>query len=336
MLSCMLRSAWAVSALALLSTQSVAASIDSQIQPLAQSSLLLDIAPAGDRLVTVGERGHVLIQQGDTWQQVETPVDALLTKVFFLDDKLGWAVGHDATIIHTRDGGSTWTMQMQSKELEKPFLDVLFFNDKEGIAIGAYGLFYRTLDSGQTWQEEFHDELLFPEDVDYLNDLKAQDEQLYLDERAFLLPHFNRVIPLSDGRLLLVGELGTVAVSDNNGTSFEALDFIYDGSMFNAIELNDKVYLMGLRGHVFDTDKVFSRFEQVPLPVSATVNGATRTQDGTVWFVGNAGMLLKMTPSGELEEQEKRQGESLVDIALDSQGRLWVAGTAGIVQLASE
>ncbi len=336
MLSCMLRSACALGVISLLSMPVQAASIESQIQPLAQSSLLLDIAPAGNTLVSVGERGHVMVLEGDEWQQVETPVNSLLTKLFFLDDKLGWAVGHDATILHTQDGGQSWQKQMQSKALEKPFLDVLFFNDKEGVAIGAYGLFYRSLDSGQTWTEEFHSELLFEEDVDYLNDLKSQDEQLYLDERAYLLPHFNRILPLSDGRLLLLGELGMVAVSSDKGKTFEALDFVYDGSMFNAIELGDRIYLMGLRGHLFSTDSELSEFTQIELPVSATVNGATQTRDGNVWFVGNAGMVLKMSPDGEISELEKRQGESLVSIIQDKDGRVWLSGTAGVVQLQGE
>ncbi|MGI2258409.1 YCF48-related protein [Shewanella sp. GXUN23E] len=333
MLSCILRGAFVVSALALLTLPVQATSVDSQIQPLAKSSLLLDLALAQHGLVTVGERGHVLLQQGDTWQQVGTPVDSLLTKVFFLDGQLGWAVGHDATILHTRDAGATWTLQNQSVELEKPFLDLLFFNENEGVAIGAYGLFYRTLDSGQTWTEEFHDELLFEEDVAYLNDLKGRDEQLYLNERAFLLPHFNRLLQLNDGRLLLLGEQGLVALSADHGKTFDALDFTYDGSMFNAIEAGDKIYLMGLRGHLFVTDSQFEQFEQVALPVSATINGATRAADGSVWFVGNAGMVLRMLPSGEVQELAKRQGESIVAVIQDKQGQLWLSGTAGVVQL---
>lgn len=53
-----------------------------QIQPLAASSLVLDIAHAGQHLVAVGERGHVLVLN-DKWQQVPTPTSVQLTKVFF-------------------------------------------------------------------------------------------------------------------------------------------------------------------------------------------------------------------------------------------------------------
>ncbi|MEZ9368488.1 hypothetical protein BCU94_06170 [Shewanella sp. 10N.286.52.C2] len=303
-----------------------------QLQPLAQSSLVLDIANAGDKLVAVGERGHVLVKQ-QQWQQVTTPVIAHLTKVFFLDEMQGWAVGHDATIIHTQDGGLTWTLQFQSFEIEKPLLDILFFDDKNGIALGAYGLFYRTDDGGQNWQEEFHEELLFEEDIGYLADLKAEDEALYLSERAALLPHFNRVIQLADNSLLMVGELGLVATSIDNGKTFTAHDFIYDGSMFNAIETDKNIFLMGLRGHVFVTDKQFSQWSEIKLPVKSTIHNAYINTDGSIYLVGNAGMIIELNNKLEAKVIARRQGENIVAVASDNQGELWFAGTKGLFQL---
>ncbi|QIR14439.1 YCF48-related protein [Shewanella aestuarii] len=329
----MLRSVVAIGLSACLYTASVNAQFDplsAQIQPLAQSSLLLDIANVGDKLVAVGERGHVLVFE-QQWQQVSSPVVSQLTKVFFLDDKLGWAVGHDATIIHTQDGGQTWSLQMQSTQLEKPFLDVRFFSATHGVAIGAYGLFYRTKDGGQTWQDEFHQELLFEEDVSYLNDLKLEDEQLYLSERAALLPHFNRIISLEDNRLLLVGELGLVAVSSDLGQTFDKVDFDYDGSMFNAITLGDDVYVMGLRGHVFQAPADLSYWQQIELPVESSINSAL-VHDGDLYLVGNAGMVLKIK-DGKAEVVTRRQGENVVAVAKNTQGEIWFAGSKGLFQL---
>ena len=303
-----------------------------QIQPLAQSSLVLDIAKAGDKLVAVGERGHVLLKQ-QQWQQINSPVIAQLTKVFFLDEMLGWAVGHDATIIHTKDGGLTWVIQFQSPEIEKPLLDILFFNDKEGIAVGAYGLFYRTSDGGESWLPEFHEELLFEEDIGYLAELKAEDEALYLSERAALLPHFNRVIKLTDNRLLMVGELGLVATSSDNGQNFMAQDFQYEGSMFNAIETEDQVYLMGLRGHVFQSDKQLLQWKEVELPVKSSINNAYINKNGTLYLVGNAGVVIELDKNQNAQIIARRQGENIVAIESDNQGEIWFAGSKGLFQL---
>ncbi|MDX2370322.1 MAG: hypothetical protein QNK36_18255, partial [Colwellia sp.] len=71
--------------------------------PLASQSLLLDITSIGqNKLVAVGERGHIIIStDGVNWQQANVPVQTTLTNVFFYNEQLGWAVGHDSTILHS-------------------------------------------------------------------------------------------------------------------------------------------------------------------------------------------------------------------------------------------
>lgn len=324
----------AISVGCLFSSPSFSAQSESfpQIQPLAASSLVLDIAHAGQHLVAVGERGHVLVLN-DKWQQVPTPTSVQLTKVFFLNEKLGWAVGHDATILHTQDGGQTWSLQMQSTKIEKPFLDVLFLNEQEGMAVGAYGLFYRTRDGGANWTEEFHEELLAEEDVSYLAELKNSDQAAYLTERASLLPHFNRMIALKDGRLLLVGELGLVAMSADKGQNFTRTGFDYDGSMFNAIQLQDAVYVMGLRGHVFKADLSLAQWDEIDMPVKSSINGVMATSETSLYLVGNAGIVIQLNQDDSSSIVTRRQGENLVSIAKDNQGNVWLSGSQGLLTL---
>ncbi|QSX35722.1 YCF48-related protein [Shewanella sedimentimangrovi] len=304
----------------------------SQLQPLSRASLLLDIGHAGKHLIAVGERGHVLIKQQD-WQQVPAPTNAQLTKVFFFNDKLGWAVGHDATILHTRDGGLSWQVQHQDPKREKPFFDVFFSTEQEGVAIGAYGLFFRTHDGGVSWQEEFHQELLFEEDVGYLNELKDSDPEAYLIERASLLPHFNRIIPLPDNRLLMVGELGLVAVSSDNGMTFNRTEFDYDGSMFSALVSGDKVYVLGLRGHVFSASLSLDDWQELQLPVESSINGGLANDDGSLYLVGNAGVILRQDANGDMALLARRQGENIVAIDKDDAGTVWMVGTKGVFSL---
>ncbi|MDR8523674.1 YCF48-related protein [Shewanella fidelis] len=303
-----------------------------QIQPLAANSLILDIANNQQTMAAVGERGHAFVFN-KTWQQVNTPTDALLTKVFFISPLKGWAVGHDATILHTADGGQSWQLQMQSAEIEKPFLDILFFNEQEGVAVGAYGLFYRTLDGGNTWNSEYHQELLFEEDVAYLEELKAEDEALYLSERSTLLPHFNRIIPVTNNTLLMVGELGLVATSLDKGHTWLKQDFLYEGSLFNAAVVENTAFVMGLRGNVFVSDLQLAEWSKVNLPINSTINAGLRLGEGTLRAVGNGGVIIDITTTGESQLVEQRQGENLVAIAEDSEGNIWVAGNKGLIKL---
>lgn len=81
---------------------------------LIPSSLLQDIARVGDRLVVVGERGHIAYSDdnGVSWQQADVPTREMLNAVYFADQEIGWAVGYDGLVLHTRDGGKSWVIQL--------------------------------------------------------------------------------------------------------------------------------------------------------------------------------------------------------------------------------
>src|SRR5690606_34448929 len=75
----------------------------------AASSLLLDVTHAGERLVAAGDRGHILYSDdgGASWTQAKVPTRQLLTAIYFTDAQHGWAVGHDALVLASTDGGQT-------------------------------------------------------------------------------------------------------------------------------------------------------------------------------------------------------------------------------------
>ena len=50
----------------------------------------------------------------------------------------GWAVGHDTLILHTTDGGETWTKQFGGGESENSLLSVYFHDANHGWAVGAF------------------------------------------------------------------------------------------------------------------------------------------------------------------------------------------------------
>src|SRR5690348_14553614 len=81
--------------------------------PLAARGLLNGLASAGDRIVAVGQRGHILWSddRGAHWQQAQVPVSSDLVAVAFPSPTQGWAVGHDGVILHSADAGKTWTRQ---------------------------------------------------------------------------------------------------------------------------------------------------------------------------------------------------------------------------------
>jgi len=268
--------------------------------PLANKSLLLDIIKINDKqLVAVGERGHILLStDAVNWRQANVPVRTTLTAVYFADQTHGWAVGHDATILFSNDGGENWEVQQYLPEKEKPLLDVTFKDNLQGIAIGAYGQLYRTSDGGKNWTFEFHGEFLFPEDLEYLEELKREDEEAYLDEQSSILAHFNSVF--KDGRTLyMVGEVGLIAKSNDFAQKWLPFDEIYQGS-FNDIARTQQgnLLVVGLRGNVFRSLKNGTPWENINTGTQALLNSIVLGDNGNVYILGNNGVILKSDDDG--------------------------------------
>lgn len=250
----------------------------------AQHSLLLDITRAGARIVAVGERGHILYSDNDgkTWQQAKVPTRQLLTAVYFVDAQLGWAVGHDALILHSNDGGLNWVQQYQDLSLEAPLLDIWLADAHNGYAVGAYGTVLHTQDGGQHW--------------DSLDDALDNEEGV----------HLNAITAVKDAGLFIVGEMGGMFRSVDNGASWETLDSPYEGSLFGVQATTQAHTLLayGLRGHVFRSADFGESWQKIEVVgASGTLEfglaGSTLLDDGSLLIVGHGGTVLRSTDAGQ-------------------------------------
>ena len=282
---------------------------------LASQSLLLDIVYVEQStLVAVGEHGHILFStDAKHWQQAAVPIQSTLTSVFFVNAELGWAVGHDSSILHSKDGGQTWTIQQYKPELEKPLLDIFFKNPLQGVAVGAYGQFFRTNDGGESWQSEFHDEFLFEDDIEYLMELKNEDEAAYLDEIASILPHFNRIV-LDGSTAYLVGEIGLMAKSNDFGVSWQKFDEIYQGSFFDLTKTGQgNLLVVGLRGNVFRSLKNSESWKRSKTETTALLNSIVLGDDNRIFLLGNNGVLLESNDDGQtFFPRNQKDGKPLI------------------------
>ncbi len=279
----------------------------SVMAPLASKSLMLDAVVLDDRLVAVGERGHVLISSdnGASWRQVEVPTRAMLTAVAFVDDEVGVAVGHDSVIIRTTDGGDTWTQVYSAPEDEAPLFDVWFADADNGIALGAYGSHFRTADGGLTWDFE-----------------PIGDTDWHLHELA----------RADNGKLYLAAEAGYAYRSDDGGETWIELPSPYEGSYFGVLPLDgDGVLLFGLRGHLFRSDDAGENWQEIPTGTVSLLTNGIQLADGTIVVVGLGGAVLVSTDGGQkfnFHQQPDRLGISTVVETAD--GSLLMVGEFGV------
>jgi len=267
-------------------------------QPLAGNSLLLDISKTENGWVAVGERGHVLLSSdGENWQQAQSvPTKSTLTSVFSQQGSL-WAVGHDAVILHSSDGGNNWVSQSQDNEGDA-FMDVIFLTQNHGFAIGAYGMLMETTDAGKSWESRD----LNTDTIEPLFDPEASvsevDEDDYMAQFAdlgcyeMLECHLNAIVALPGNRLLMMGERGFGFRSSDSGKTWQAVRLPYEGSMFGAIVVNSNCVLtFGLRGNAFQSCDFGANWEQVHTGTVATLMGGTLNRRQLV-LVGASGTVV--------------------------------------------
>ena len=278
--------------------------------PLVERSLLLDVAKAGERLIAVGERGHVLLSEdgGSTWTQVRAPTRSLLTAVAMVDEIHGWIVGHDAVILYSADGGRTWTRQFFAPGWEAPLFDVWFEDTNHGLAIGAYGLVLETHDGGRSWIRRS------------------------IDENE---PHFYAITNAPDGTLYLVGEFGAAFLSRDRGQTWMALNSPYKGSFFGALALSDGTLVaFGLRGNLYRSENNGLYWRQVETVTTASLMSGLELTDGTIVIVGLSGSLLVSRDGGNTftpTRHTTRQGiAAVVELG---RGQLLTVGEGGLSRI---
>ena len=282
-----------------------------EMSPRALRGLMLDIVYTGERLVAVGERGNIVASRdGVRWAQVAVPVRSTLTGLSFVDPQHGWAVGHDATIINTVDGGRTWNVQAFNPSLFKPLHDVLFLDTSRGYAFGSFGLFWETRDGGKTWTEVYAPSVL---------------EEGY---------HLHGMTRLNDGQLLLVGESGLLAVS-TDGNSWDRLESPYEGSFFGVIPRGEKgAMAFGLRGNAYVTDDVRAgAWRKVNLATISSIFGAWGMADGSIVLVGADAVVLTVLADETVERVATYAGvdsSGTINGVVRWPGGLMMVGESGV------
>ncbi|MGG6348508.1 WD40/YVTN/BNR-like repeat-containing protein [Pseudomonas putida] len=295
---------WLLAACCALPPAFAGGSVDVLAQPAVQGpqalrAVLQDVARAGARLVSVGERGVVLLSDdnGATWRQAKAvPVSVSLSAVQFVDARNGWAVGHAGVVLHSEDGGEHWSLQLdgnraaalevqaaeasadagrlaaaqrlQADGADKPLLALSFADARHGLVVGAYGLAMSTADGGRSWQSGMG--RLPNRRALHLYALARQGANLYV-----------------------TGEQGLLLRSRDAGEHFEALQGPYDGSYFAAAVLPDgRLLVGGLRGSLFASDDAGDSFQALANPLAASINGM-RVGGGQLLLANQAGMLLR-------------------------------------------
>jgi photosystem II stability/assembly factor-like uncharacterized protein len=282
----------------------------------AKDSQLLDATHAGKRIVAVGDYGTVLLSDDDgrTYRQARSvPVDSTLTSVTFSDAQNGWAVGHWGVIIHTVDGGETWSVQRTDASVDQPIFSVYFSSEKSGWAVGLWSLMLHTEDGGASWHVK---------NAPPPPGTKKADRNFY------------SIFADKKGAIYVTCEQGLVMRSMDGGETWTYAETGYKGSLWTGSGLESGAILVGgLRGTIYRSDDQGATWRQASTPYKASITGFAQDSNGKVTATSLDGIVLESDSDGErFSGRQRRDGASLTAVVESSSGRPLLFSTSGVVK----
>lgn len=329
---------------------------------LAPDRLLTDVTRIGDRIVAVGERGHIIYSddEGKTWTQSQVPVSVTLTGVDFGSPTHGWAVGHSGVILHSSDAGETWSLQFTGVDA----LELAIETREEQIAAME-----ETIEAAP--EEEKGDLEWALDDMIYGLEIMQSDLDIgpvnplldvwFENERRgiavgaygmalqtrdggqsweYLSPridnpsnfHLNGVTQITGGALVIVGEAGQIHVSVDDAQTWERRESPYDGSLFGVMGTGqvNEILAFGLRGNMLFSSDLGKSWRIVPNVADATLNDGAVLDDGRIVVVGNAGVVLTSSNGAEsFRDYVREDREGVMSVVPVSGTGLLVVGEGG-------
>ncbi len=279
--------------------------------PLAARSLLSAAARAGDAVLAVGERGHILrsSDDGESWRQMPSPVSVFLTDIACPTAMVCYASGHDAVILKTSDGGESWSLVFSAPEWDQPLFAIAAADADRVIAVGAFGLVVESANAGANW-------------LDSTASLETLD------------PHLYGVAILPDGGTLTVGEAGAVLFRRAGGESWTAQDAGYDGSFFGVAIRPQGWLVYGLQGTLRQSLTAGRSWVAITGAPPTSLYGHGIAADGSVLLVGGAGHVLRLTADGALADIRQHPERPDLLAALRAEAGLLLFGEDGVLTAA--
>ncbi|MGO4308550.1 WD40/YVTN/BNR-like repeat-containing protein [Pseudomonas sp. KB_15] len=324
--------------------------LPARVSALAINSPLSGMARAGERVIAVGQRGHILFSDdaGKHWQQAVVPVSADLTAVNFPTATQGWAVGNDGVVLHSTDAGATWKKQLDGRQIgellikhysalakaepgneqwpllategqrlldqgaDKPLLDVWFANDKTGYVVGVFNLILRTDDGGQSWTP-FQDRTDNPQSL-HLNAIASTGDALYI-----------------------AGEQGLLLKWDDSAQRFNAVSTPYQGSFFGVLGKPGEVLVYGLRGNVLRSTDGGQSWAALDTGLHVSITAGLIDAHGNYRLFTQGGQMLVSQGTGaQLHLVQQPAPTPVAGAAQSTDGALVLAGSRGARTLSAD
>lgn len=280
--------------------------------------LLTDLEVVNGKTIGVGSDGAILtINSEQNYQQGQVPVDLLLTAVDFVNENLGWAVGHDGALLITQDGGDSWSKQLDGTGIG----ELMLASAEQKVSGLEQAVEENPNDADLTL--ELENAVFRLEDIEAsleygpampLMDVEFVDKSTGFAVGAYGMAvqtndggqswqyiagienpysyHLNAVFSPAAGVLLVAGENGLLFRSTDNGITWDAQETVGFSSLYNLIPgPEDVVLALGFGGVLFSSQDQGANWKELNTGSTDTLFGGTILSNGGILFAQRGGLL---------------------------------------------
>jgi len=251
-------------------------------------------------------------------QKKEKVMSEDLLSVSFPTEKEGWACGRWGVVLHTVDGGKTWTLQ--SSGTENTLVSIHFVDPQNGWAVGEEGTILHTGDGGKNWEKQKNPVPFYLMKVYFVTPLKGwivgerthilstvdggktwniqfKDEDFILKSISFCDPlhgwavgEYGYIYHTKDGGTTWMKQAGNFDISDETG-AVEGGNFLFD---ITAVD-SQTAWAVGIDGYVIRTVDGGKTWKEVKIDAPKTqLFCVASNRAGTVLIGGNGTILISM------------------------------------------
>jgi photosystem II stability/assembly factor-like uncharacterized protein len=227
---------------------------------------------------------------GKSWHPQPLNLAEHLFASHWLDESHGWLAGSRGMTIRTSDGGRSWSKNVVPGDFT--FNAVTFASASRGWLAGEFGVIFQSSDGGKSWVKQKS-----PAEVSF--DSGASQNLFSL---LFTAPGNGYAFGL-DGLVLNTkdGSRWDIVWQRENSHGLNATHHL-----FAAAEFNGRILAVGERGTLLQSDVDNANWRQAELQIPRlSLNAIAFGKDGFGLVVGNRGLVLRTEDGGKTWQRLK-------------------------------
>lgn len=266
-----------------------------------------------------------------------------LNGLFMISDTEGWITGNGGVLLHTVNGGTTWTLLVITNQ---DLQDVAFRDAQTGIVVGDNGLIFRTVNGGMSWMPIASPTASQLRGVDWGEGdvvwAAGRDGAVIRSTNAGLswvlvnpptLERFRRISAIGTSLAWAVGENGAIWHSNNAGLSWQQQSSPATGNVDDVQFLSPTTgFACGNNNLVLHTTNGGQTWTSRNSGIFAGQGGLHFIDENTGWTVGNNGTIFATTNAGlSWTLQNSGTIQNLNEVFFTANRMGWAVGNGGVI-----